>query len=255
MNRNVSDAAQHTIVKILHIRPDSFSQRQTGNWDTRLAATPLDVEACGDVYRGLARLGRSTPGEFRAVLVSLHCVGELEMEFFTIASRVDPAVPVFVYSDDRSRRRLERAIERGAAGPATDELLTSLAQETAATEASSDPVSPDPVSPAPPRVTRSPAASPSEEGGLHAVDDDELIAHARVPWRRHRTASTRVRPPGERPTDTPAERSPAASRSLDEPLLTEAELEALLGDDIAAIAPQPRQTETTREAPDRGVTE
>lgn len=249
----MADAAQHTTVKILHIRPDSFSQRQTGNWDTRLAATPLDVEACGDVYRGLARLGGSPPGAFRAVLVSMHCVGELEMEFFAIASRVDPAVPVFVYGNDLSQRRLERAIERGAAGPATDELLTSLAHETAATETPSDPASP--ATPAPPSVNRSVAASPSDEGGLHAVDDDELIAPARVPWRRPRTASTRVKPPGERPTDAPAQPSRTPSRSLDGPLLTEEELQALLGDDIAAIAPQPRPTERTPEAPDRGVTE
>ena len=249
----MSDAAQHTTVKILHIRPDSFSPRQTGDWDTRLAATPLDVEACGDVYRGLARLGRSGSGEFRAVFVNMHCVGELEMEFFTIASRVDPAVPVFVYGDDRSRRRLERAIERGAAGPATDELLTSLAHETTATEASSDPASP--ATPPPPRKDRSVAASPSDEGGLHPVDDDELIAPARVPWQRHRTASIRVKPPGERPTDAPAEPSRTPSRSLDEPLLTEEELQALLGDDIAAIAPQPRPTERAPEAPDSGVTE
>ncbi len=247
------DAAQNTTVKILHIRPDSFSQRQTGDWDTRLAATPLDVEACGDVYRGLARLGRGAPGEFRAVFVSMYCVGELEMEFFTIASRVAPAVPVFVYGDDRSRRRLARAIERGAAGDATEELLTSLAQETAATETSSGAA--PPATPTPSRVTRSPAASPSDDAGLHAVDDDELLAPARVPWRRHRTAPNRVKPPADRPTDGPAETSPAASRPVDGPLLTEEELQALLGDDIAAIAPQPRRTEAPLEAPDRGGTE
>lgn len=87
-----------------------------------------------------------------------------------------------------------------------------------------------------------------EDAELDADDDDEVRGPARVPWLGYSNGPAR-RSPGRTPP--PVEASPPKAKGVDEearetcePLLTEDELQALLGgelDDIAAIAPQERR--------------
>lgn len=280
-----SGIMKDTATRVLHIRPEPAAA--VGEMDTLLAAASLDVDSCGDVYRGLARSGHSGADAPCAVIVCVDGLGAAEMEFFSLISRVRRGVNVYVYAyphgSQRSTSRVARAIELGAAGQATEDVIRRLAKtvthpavgadlkdtpgddrspaqtfgesmpapppmgETPATEAleESSPVVPDEL----------PVAGPDQVDADKALaDDDTLDGPVRVPWLRYKDGPSRVAPRRREPPGAdPAVTEPATSRSRPRrPLITDEELQALLGDDIAAIAPDDRSESQSHEQKDRG---
>jgi hypothetical protein len=209
------------------------------------------------------------------------CVDNLlpdEFEFFSLARRVGAIDSIYVYGSVHSEQSVRSAIEAGATGRATPEIVRSLLKppeqsppaasppeptrpratepQVAASfrpsESAPEPVSHDvveersegtPVEPSPASSSAEPQApSPAPEA------DAETERHqaeplpsgeARVPWlhyadRPKRAAPQRHAPPQSAPT---SDESRAQAAKTHEPLLTEAELRALMGDDISAIAP------------------
>lgn len=238
-------------LKVLHIRPAPGDERTASDFDALLATTHLHVETCEDVYRGLARLCRPDLDPLGAVFVRVDVLQPAEFEFFTLASRVRQSVPVYVYSQRPSETSIAEAIQLGATGEANSETIHSLASggpglppafappgdllgvefDEAAQHPTDDPVE----------------ATPPEQQELRPADGEigesaepaPMPSRARVPWLHYADRPKRAGPPLREPPDS-GRNAPEdqTSRPVShEPLLTEAELQALLGDDIAAIAP------------------
>lgn len=277
-----SGIVNDTATKILHIRPEPATATVVGDMDTLLAAAFLDVDSCGDVYRGLARLGRSESDAPHAVIVCVDGLGAAEMEFFSLISRVRRGVNVYVYAyphgGERSSTRVARAIELGATGQATEDVIRRLAETVTqpTVRADLEDVPADDRSPtqtfvettaAPLPIAKSPDAEALEESApvvaheplgagpdqLDAdeepADNDALDGPVRVPWLRYNDGPDRAAPRRREPLAAdPAITGPATSPSAPRrPLITDEELQALLGDDIAAIAPDDQPESRSRE--------
>ncbi len=288
-NRTAPDAPTGPRHPVLHIRSDStagiaLSAPDGPSMDARLTIAGLDADTCDDVYRGLARLCKGDDVPTRMVVVSVDELAPAEFEFFTILSRIRRNVSIYVYSRNKSDARTTRAIEHGAIGEATDEVLRMLGaamraagvterapnrcvdqpsenapreREAVKTDRSSpaqDGADVAPVAPAPdPPSTHGDDATPEPPEPMAPGDgrpDVDTAEPARVPWLRYADEPVRRAPPPRRSAPSPPSEAPAplpigrtvpAESALEpdsfEPLLTDEELEALMGDDIAAIAP------------------
>lgn len=253
------------LVDLVHIRPGFPGESE--RIDRLLEATGLRVAVFTDVYRGLARLARlAKDGEarsmLRAVLVQVDDLGPPEMEFFSITSRVLARTPVLVYGSDRLQSRVELALERGATDRASPEIITRLAARDAASTnddtADRDAPAPMPMAqPGQPGVDLESDAAAEPVLFPEVVRDDppprtdqpenETTAPTRVPWLDYETRPVRQAPrrtvpqptsavepnQGQQPNEAGAQKVP----DTHEPLLTEEELRALIGDDISSIAP------------------
>lgn len=277
----MSNVTGNITSKVLHIRPEP-PVPAADDMDARLASASLQVSICGDVYRGLSRLCLTGPEDLLAVIVCLDGLMAADFEFFTIVSRMYRGVPIYVYARQGSPLRVSRAIELGAAEPVTEDVIAGLVARTF--RPSPQPVLQEPVSPpgarevstlaprspeppaAPERDTdirdRSAAAVPDEpmEQSDHLApeglgpDDTADAQPVPVPWLRHHERPVRQGPGRQEPEATEQSASKAAvpaRRSPTIPLLTDEELQALIGDDIAAIAPDLR-TSASAEDSDRG---
>jgi hypothetical protein len=96
----------------------------------QLAWASLPVEHCPDVYRALARLGH-TERKTCAVLVAVDDLDPRDLEFFRVALRYHPAIPIYVYAEPRNQSRIDRCVEFGARGRLTPEAIRALAQAAA----------------------------------------------------------------------------------------------------------------------------
>lgn len=128
-------------------------------------------------------------------------------------------------------------------------------------EAIAEPVDtvPEPV----PESKLEPEAPPIESDTEKSAPAKDRNAgrRARVPWQRYTDGPTRTaprRPPPSEPTVPEEEPEPSLTEDLvspldplKEPLLTQAELQALLGDDISAIAPEERTESASGEMLDK----
>ncbi len=231
----------------------------------RLTSDLCPVEHCGDVYAGLARLGRRDRATPAAVVVCVDGLGRSEMEFFRLVATMRARVSVYVYGSPRYAANVDDALSCGADGVLDDGILRSLANRRYGAElGDSAPVvgrgrqaMAEPAANLDePRVTPSIArpsdeepdvadefdqpepAAPSADG---STDESEANSdsQARVPWRRY--ARTPQRTPPAKPPAKPAQKQEGA-RAPDRvkphaPLLTEDELDALFCDDVSAIAP------------------
>ncbi len=216
---------------------------------------------------------RSTPV---AVVVCVDDLGPAEVEFFSIVARLRRGVPVYVYGSPQHDSRTAQAVELGATGRATEEAFRSLASAAVPPRVEPEMVDgqaedavpgaavaeailpepllegPAPLEPAPvqPVEVEPTAAEPDEAVVEHPEKTEEVRppGRARVPWLRYADQPVRTAPPRETPKPAaPAAEEPDEGRPADQeppsrrpraPLLTPAELQALIGDDIAAIAPQ-----------------
>ncbi len=251
------------LVDLVHIRPGFPGESE--RIDELLEATGLRVAVFTDVYRGLARLARlAQDGEarslLRAVLVQVDDLGPPEMEFFSITSRVLARTPVLVYGSDRLQSRVELALERGATDRASPEIITRLAARDAAStnDDTADRDAPAPMpQPGQPGVDLESDAAAEPVAFPEVVRDDppprtdqpenETTAPTRVPWLDYENRPVRQAPRRSAPQptsavepkedDQPEEASARKRPNATEPLLTEEELRALMGDDISSIAP------------------
>ncbi len=261
--------------EIVHIRSDP-PQRGSVNPTVQaiegmLASAPLKTEVLTDVYRGLAHLCTSDSlraeeaSQPCAVFVCVDDLGPAELEFFVVLGRLCPDLPVYVYGMEHSQARVDKAVELGATGQATGGVIRSLANTVAAppAETSEPPVQEEIAAVAP---SDSPALADEDEDEDEAdtlatdappveetkttVDQSSFDGSARVPWLRYADRPARRAPirsvpvPPEALPDNQAGDLENQRQYASEPLLTDAELQALIGDDIddiAAIAPEERQ--------------
>lgn len=229
---------------ILHVGPESSatSGASAGMVRALLQAGPAVVERCPDVYRAVARLLRPDGVGVRAVVVCMDEVGTPELEFFSILSRVGSRLQVYVYGAARSRNRTARAIQLGAAGEATEGIINGLigSNRNARGGASATAASTETGGGAPPRVREPEAArlQPQGQPEQHALSDEgdrenrrEESVAARVPWIEYADRPARKSPGAD---DAPRERvgRTPPSAGCNEPLLTDEELQALIGDDL-----------------------
>jgi len=93
--------------------------RPNGAPDAMLAALRefgVEVVVCGDVYRGLARLGSGRGEPPDAVVLSLDWLVAEGYGFIPEADDEGRGVPVYVYSRVPRRERIDRALSLGARG-------------------------------------------------------------------------------------------------------------------------------------------
>jgi hypothetical protein len=253
---------------VLHIH--SIPSLQAEDVDDRLAAASLEVNGCGDVYRALARLAGSEVSRFRAVIVSLDGLDPSEFEFFSLVARLQRDLPVYVYAGPRSDSRVQKALDLGAAGRVTTEVIDSLAPPEEDRVASDEEAGEPQIHPAP--DVAPPQAAPAKESPIAAeetepapADRDEehrkveggtVQGSVRVPWLRYEGRPARTAPrQADRPTQpAPEPETEAPASGVHRPLLTEEELQALIGDDISSVAPDNPQTKRNDEPVDGGAT-
>jgi len=227
------------------------------------------VRHCPDVFRALARIGRDPL--IRGVIVDLSAVNPSHMEFFSLVGRVQPDLAVYVASGlDTARQRVGEAIDLGATGELTDSAAATLmascrandrnhagniVTNTAGARCAARPASPvekqSPVQQvdvsliasderaASPVITNPPVDPEGESPVPQEPGDRQTTETARVPWLRYTDAPGRKKPGAAR--QPPVRRPPEVEQSdpvvvhppheEHEPLLTDEELAALLGDD------------------------
>lgn len=246
---NVSEGSCDTADTVLHIRSRSDDFACADEMTARLASTQLIVDTCPDVYRGLARICTAPEGTHRAVIVCLDDAGSAELEFFSVVARARPEVPVYIYGDAAGAGREARAIELGAAGVLTDNVIRDLGvrEDRSMTDVSDEqPLQFDDESASPCDDERTTASS-MEAGATPTPDDDagdpeydDPGGPVQVPWVSRADGPVRRGPQrqrsgeGESPRVQDADALPA-HRDLHEPLLTDEELRALIGDDILPV--------------------
>ncbi|MHC4697712.1 MAG: hypothetical protein ACYTFA_13320 [Planctomycetota bacterium] len=265
----MSSAQSRCTQEIVHIRPGPPALGPANPAiravEEMLTVTSLRAEVFTDVYRGLARLcspdvpdAQEAP-QPRAVIVCVDDLGPAELEFFLVLGRACPNLPVYVYGMDHFASRIDKAIELGATARATGGVIRSLADIAAPPPGETpEPSVQDETEPETSmgsaalgredEVEQPASESPPAEEVESEPDHDSREGPARVPWLRYADGPTRGAPKHSAPV--PPEAQPVEASDLEnepreasEPLLTDAELQALIGDDIddiAAIAPEDR---------------
>jgi len=82
--------------------------------DRAIAQAGFDVEHVETVYGAMARLVRPLNGPIRAVIVCVDALDAPDLEFFTLAARRRPNVPVYVHGQSVDPLRRQRALALGA---------------------------------------------------------------------------------------------------------------------------------------------
>jgi len=228
--------------------PDS----QTARLERALSDVRHCVRRVGNVYHALAVL--LTEDSPSTVFVNADEIEPEEFEFFKIVGRRANMPPVYVFGPSGEADAMERALWLGATDRATVALIRQalLGSKPCACGGDPAPVEPTTVD-AQPGEQAPPPPSPADEA-FHASQRDESIDEAaehvdagadpedfdgespalRVPWRDYDDQPARQAPPRRPPTpDTPKPDAPKpdAQEPPHEPLLTQEELRALIGDE------------------------
>lgn len=239
-----------------------------------LESLSAEVDVCGDVYRAVARLCTQTPAATQAVIVCVDDLAPVELELFPLLKRVRRDLRVYVYGDCADTDRVVTAIELGADGRATEKIVRAMVERVGREEetrfdlpASTKPLTFDTVE-LPSQACDESASSPTrlsiahendraacddatgarddgdyvdtaDETAAQAESDEELRGPARVPWLRNNDGPARIAPsrmaaPLGKRRDEP---SGVSDNRSDRPLLTEAELRALIDDELPPIVP------------------
>ena len=215
----------------------------------RLATSSLVVDTCSDVYRGLARVCKAPAETYSAVVVCLGALGSAELQFFSTMARARPRVPVYVYGNASDAKREARAIELGAACVFTDDVMSHLETSGASLDTDDSTQEPSPGAQKPaiadradPRTAASTESLPDrlfDDDPSKPDHDDHPSRPVQVPWLNRAGSPARRKPSKPSKVQDVPERSQSAEessgRALPEPLLTDEELQALIGDDILSI--------------------
>lgn len=210
-----------------------------GRIKTLLGTLGANVHSFPDVYRGLAKICSDRSPDPKAVIVCVDDLVASELEFFSILARLRRDLPVYVYGHDRSKSRMARAMEFGATAEATESLLRALAASPAPKPEPAPEPKPEPEpAPEPEPVVLDDTDTHDEVGALEGearfdrLPETTEAAPVRVPWLRYTAAPGRKAPPRDTGSvqatdhDKPGDTAPESFQ----PLLTEEELQALLGD-------------------------
>lgn len=194
-----------------------------------LRTAGIEIELCPDVYRAWARLVRFGGQRYDAVVVFLDGLPESEYEFFRLVRRRIDGIPVFVHGEECSSELIEQARSLGATG-VLDEALVALGPLLGR------------------GVTEDEAVGDELTGetSREPVRSDRSTA-VRVPWVADPQRPTRQRPEpsatGQRNDRKPLSDTSASLGEADRsegtgvgeaPLLTQEEIEMLMGDESDA---------------------
>lgn len=239
-------ASSRPLPKILHVGATSGTPDRgaalpmavaLGEAMAAVLADGFETETCRDVYAALARLLKpNSPTADPVPIAVLVCVNDMEaaeLEFFSLVARYLPELPTLVYGRSDLEGLISQAVDRGATGRATAEGLQALAERAGkpACEPSAATVENQNEPDAKEATDAQREASPSPddmdggpEADAAATDEPvEPVEPVRVPWLRY--------------TSTPARRAPESPPTADDttaipehtPLLTDEELQALMG--------------------------
>jgi len=233
----------------------------SGDFDQACGQAGFDVEHVETVYGAMARLVRPKDHPVCAVIVCLDGLEPSELEFFTLAAKLAPTVPLYIYGEGPDGQRRHRALSLGArrevSADRIAEVLAALGQDQPAegVEPPTDVSDEAAVSvveverPAAPRVDtledRQEFPPVAETQELEDVEEAHTMRPTTRPEHPHRSSriptpwepvSNRPRriPPEGRPTprhDVGGSGSDASSeshRGATEPLLSRQEVDALL---------------------------
>lgn len=210
-----------------------------GRIDTLLGTLRVNIHSCSDVYLGLARICSDRFPDPKAVLVCVDDLVASELEFFSILARLRRDLPVYVYGHDRSKSRMARAMEFGATAEATESLLRALAASPAPKpepapepEPEPEPVVLDEPGKHDETVTHDETVALEGEARCDRLPEATEAAPVRVPWLRYAAAPGRKAPPRDTGPVQPVDHDEPGDTTSGfcQPLLTEEELQALLGD-------------------------
>jgi len=215
---------------ILHI----FAQNNSATdiYCHTLAEMQITSDSVLDCYAGLACLVRKGHQAYQAILVDLSDLSRSDCEFFLLVNRRFRTLPVWTYGSPAANLFAEgeidvvayRHLEPEELGSRLEELVLITAAAARQTETST------PTSPLTDLLVDQ-IVQPLEEielqpGGEPILQDDSDIKAMDIDKHREQTQSSRQKPKPKERLNTA--RSPAGAES--ESLLTEEELEALLGD-------------------------
>ena len=249
--------------RVLHVRPPSSA----GSAEIAGAIAEADCQAvpCPDVYRAMARLCSARNNRFCAVVVCVDRMESAEFEFFQLAATHYRDTPVYVFGSGQAQPKIESALRLGARqvldaadlanvlkpAPAPEpfpqvEPEPDQAEETRAAQPEPDQAEETRAAqPEPPPVvggTGENGKSTQEEGPteLEPKGRKKRDRTARVPWLRYDDLPQRAPPKRDEPAEGKPESTPDEPQG---PLLTQEELDALLGDPKQDDPPkrQPKQ--------------
>jgi len=109
---------------ILHVveRPTDASTEL----DRAIARAGFDADRVETVYEAMARLVRPVSEMARAVVVCVDTLAAAELEFFTLAARRWPDVPLYIYGRSAEGHRRQRALALGARSEVTAAQMAAL---------------------------------------------------------------------------------------------------------------------------------
>jgi hypothetical protein len=274
----MTDALNQTLKSVvLHIADSAVESSEAVAVEQWIGQAGMEVGRCPDVYLGLARVLGNTLCDLRAVIVCVENLSPDEFEFFSLLGRARRELPVFVYAA-RFPDRVVRALQSGAKGLATRDAMLALGASMERRVEQGEPAlepPPDAVrssisssTPAAPKdVDSKPAAGLIEDIEDGQWEDAEANTTTRVPWLRYSGGPERQRPvaskaeqeetsstDGMQVEDMTGATAPHKCEQSYEPLLTEQELAALLGDDFDDVVAQEREMLTgDNEVPGSGT--
>ena len=270
-----NDAVQPTVLHIagspLGASPEALAVEK---W---IEQSGMGVSRCPHVYLGLAHTLGDSSGELIAIVVQVEDLSPGEFEFFSLVAQTRRNLPVLVYGSRRPEL-VVRAMQSGATGLATRELVLALGarceQQTKSNEpAIAQPPAAIPTVLEPPKTMDANMGDSAAQNAVHTEridiepkEDADRTESARVPWLRYSDGPERQRPTSkEDRRGSPSIRDAHDAQTSNgsppddderryEPLLTEHELAALLGDDLDEAALQEREMLTGEgELPENGT--
>ena len=282
MSRTVPDVSNNLPSRVLHIRSSPCSAPMTDPLAALSAGSSPEVDECGHVYLGLARALADEDESIHAVVVCLDDLTKDEFELFTILGQRRRDVRLYVYSQAPGDDRVARAIALGATAQLTEQIVDQLSQAgativtpehhrrepvdaAAKRTATDEPATGQPASESlghaeqPPKIEELPIVQERETAPPPVTNSahdgaGETPDRPRVPWQSYENKPERQKPssPSERAQSQPPmhvapakdefEPSPPTRQRSYEPLLSSEEMQALMSDDISAIAPEPRKS-------------
>jgi hypothetical protein len=243
---------------VLHVveRPTQASS----DFDRAIAQAGFEAEWVDSVYAALARLLRPGDEPARAVLICIDTLEASELEFFTLAARRCPDVPLYIYGESVTGDRRQRALALGAQSELTAarvvDVLSSLTRAEPAEKPPEPPLpqgeptvtveEPEPM--AAPAPQPAPEAAPSSQSDVGSPEGDVAEdaeaappepphgGQVPTPWQPASGRPQRV-PPGARAQTGPRtdqDRAPSdqeadeGDESIPQPVLSPQEVNALL---------------------------
>ena len=238
----MSDDSIDSTARVLHIRPSKGQSDCVAEMDARLSGSDLSVETNFDVYCGLARTCKAPAGTYLALIVCMDALGTNELEFFSIIARARPRLPIYIYGETATGTRKACALATGAIGATVDDVIRRLGG-TRAIEFQTKSVDEPPS----PIAAETIVTTGESDGGMLGLDesggskDEDFSRPVQVPWVSRADTPARERPGDREPSEDLSrveafESERATVRGLHEPLLTEEELRALIGDESPDVS-------------------